>query len=186
VRHNHPVEESALKVSRIVTGVLPTGRGGIITNAVVDPVAPAALAGLEFFPLWGTEGGASLEDSHEGRPYWPADGGTRFLAVTWLPADSVETPDGDQDELLAAAEAAFPGLMGAFEADNPGFHTSDSIDYGVCLDGEMWLVLDEGQEARITPGTVVVQRGTRHAWQNRSDKAATMLYVLVGADRSKV
>jgi quercetin dioxygenase-like cupin family protein len=76
--------------------------------------------------------------------------------------------------------------MAAFKPDNPGFHTSDSIDYGVCLEGEMWLVLDDDHEARITPGTVVVQRGTRHAWQNRSDKPATMLYVLVGADRSEI
>jgi hypothetical protein len=50
----------------------------------------------------------------------------------------------------------------------------------------MRLVLDDDHEARITPGTVVVQRGTRHAWQNRSDKPATMLYVLVGADRSEI
>jgi quercetin dioxygenase-like cupin family protein len=175
-----------VKISRIVTGVLPNGESGIVLNAVVDPVAPAALAGLEFYPLWGTDGGKSLEDDHTSRSYWPEDGGTRFLAVTWLPEGSAEAPEGDEDELLAQAEAAFPGLMGAFEPDNPGFHTSDSIDYGVCLDGEMWLVLDEGHESRITAGTVVVQRGTRHAWQNRSDKAATMLYVLVGGDRATV
>lgn len=173
-----------MKISRIVTGVLPTGESGIVENATAEPVTPPALAGLEFYPLWGTDGGRSLEDDHTLRPYWPADGGTRFLAVTWLPEGSVDAPEGDEAELLAQAEAEFPGLMAAFEPDNPGFHTSDSIDYGVCLEGEMWLVLDEGHEARITPGTVVVQRGTRHAWQNRSDQPATMLYVLVGGDRS--
>jgi hypothetical protein len=173
-----------VQFSRIVTGVLPDGSSGILSNAQVDTVAPAALAGLEFFPFWGTDGGKSVEDDHSARPYWPSDGGTRFLAVTWLPEGSFDVPDGEQDELLAQAEAAFPGLMGAFELDNPGFHTSESIDYGICLDGEMWLALDDGHEAPIRPGTVVVQRGTRHAWQNRSDKPATMLYVLVGGDRT--
>jgi len=175
-----------VQISRIVTGVLPDGRSGVLNNATVDAVAPAALTGLEFFPLWGTESGTSLEDVHTGRPYWPADGGTRFLAVTWLPEGSAAAAEGDESQLLAEAEAVFPGLMGAFERDNPGFHTSNSIDYGVCLEGEMWLVLDDGHEARITPGTVVVQRGTRHAWQNRSSAPATMLYVLVGADRTRI
>lgn len=173
-----------MKISRVVTGVLPDGTSGIVVDATAAAVTPSALAGLEFYPLWATEDGASVEDDHTTRPYWPGGSGTRFLAVTWLPADAVDAPDGDEDDLLAQAEAAFPGLMGAFEPDAPGFHTSDSIDYGVCLEGEMWLVLDEGRETRITPGTVVVQRGTRHAWQNRSDQPATMLYVLVGGDRS--
>lgn len=175
-----------MRISRIVTGVLPSGKAGILHNGVVGAVAPAALTGLEFFPLWGTEDGKSLPDDATGRPYWPGGDGTRFLAVTWAPAGTAAQPEGDEEELQAQAEAAFPGLMGAFEPDHPGFHTSDSIDYGVCLEGEMWLVLDDGEEARITPGAVVVQRGTRHAWQNRSDAPATMLYVLVGADRSQI
>lgn len=175
-----------MQFSRIVTGVLPDGSSGILSDARVDAVGPAALAGLEFFPFWATEGGRSLDDDHTARPYWPGDGGTRFLAVTWLPDGSFDATLGDPDDLAAQAEAAFPGLMGAFEPDSPGFHTSESIDYGICLDGEMWLLLDDGREARITPGTVVVQRGTRHAWQNRSDEPATMLYVLVGGDRTKL
>jgi quercetin dioxygenase-like cupin family protein len=175
-----------VNISRVVTGVLPDGTSGIVSNAAVDAVSPAALAGLAFYPLWATEDGASLPDDGSPRPYWPGRSGTRFVIVTWSPAGSVPAPEGDPDRLLAEAEAVFPGLMSAFEPDNPGFHTSDSIDYGVCLDGEMWLVLDEGHEARITPGTVVVQRGTRHIWQNRGDRPATMLYVLVGADRGTV
>jgi quercetin dioxygenase-like cupin family protein len=70
-----------------------------------------------------------------------------------------------------------------FEPDNPGMHTTDSVDYGICLEGEMHLELDNGQEIRLTPGACVVQQGTRHAWHNRSDKPALMCYVLIGADR---
>jgi ribose/xylose/arabinose/galactoside ABC-type transport system permease subunit len=40
-----------------------------------------------------------------------------------------------------------------------------------------------GQLRRDAPGTCIVQRGTRHAWHNRSDKAALMMHVLVGANR---
>lgn len=175
-----------MNISRVVTGVLPDGTSGVLSQAEVPAVSPAALAGLAFYPLWATEAGSSLPDDGSPRPYWPGPSGTRFLVVTWSPADPSAESAPASEQLLAEAEAVFPGLMAAFEPDNPGFHTSDSIDYGVCLSGEMWLVLDEGQEARVTPGTVVVQRGTRHMWQNRSAEPATMLYVLVGADRSTV
>jgi quercetin dioxygenase-like cupin family protein len=76
-----------------------------------------------------------------------------------------------------------PGLAEMFEADNPGMHTTDTVDYGICVRGEVWLELDDGAEERITPGTVVVQRGTRHAWHNRTNEVATVVYVLIGARR---
>lgn len=63
-------------------------------------------------------------------------------------------------------------------------HTTDSVDYGICLSGEIYLELDDGAVEYITPGTVVVQRGTRHAWRNRGDEDCTMVFVLVGAQRT--
>ncbi|OFV76440.1 hypothetical protein RERY_29650 [Rhodococcus erythropolis] len=44
----------------------------------------------------------------------------------------------------------------------------------------MWLRLDGDTERRILPGTYVVQRGTLHRRENRSNRSATMLFVLVG------
>lgn len=67
--------------------------------------------------------------------------------------------------------------------DNPGMHTSDSIDYDVVMEGEIHLELDDGESKKLSRGDVVVQNGTRHAWRNKSDKPATMLFVLVGAHR---
>ena len=64
-------------------------------------------------------------------------------------------------------------------------HTTDTVDYGVLLDGELHLELDNRATRRLTPHDVVVQNGTRHAWRNRSDKPATMLFVLVGASRKR-
>jgi uncharacterized cupin superfamily protein len=52
------------------------------------------------------------------------------------------------------------------------------VDYGIVIDGEMTLVLDEG-EVLLRPGSVVVQRGTNHAWANRSGRVCRMLFVLV-------
>jgi len=176
-----------MEISRIVTELLTDGTSGFAVNGEVEALKPPALPGLAFYKLWATEDGKSTGDYVDNAiPYWPRASGTRFLVVTWSAAESVDAPEGDPESLNAASDALLPGLMGAFEVDNPGWHTSNTIDYGVCLDGEMCLVLDDGREARITPGTVVVQRGTRHLWQNRSDKPATMLYVMVGAERSEI
>jgi quercetin dioxygenase-like cupin family protein len=88
-----------------------------------------------------------------------------------------------QMEAAAEMERLQPGLSQVFEPGSPGMHTTDIVDYGICIRGELWLELDDGAEERITPGTVVVQRGTRHAWRNRGDAVATMIYGLIGAQR---
>lgn len=167
-----------MMIRRLVTGNLPDGTSDFVENGLVQPVETAALDGLAFYPLWATEAHASLPDG-VARPYFPGPDGTRFVAVTWG-ASGEHDPSGDPAE----AEALLPGLLGAFEPDS-AFHTTDSIDYGICVDGELWLLLDDGREARITPGTVVVQRGTRHAWANRSDAPATMVFAQVGGDPQK-
>lgn len=40
--------------------------------------------------------------------------------------------------------------------------------------------MDEG-ETKMSVGDVLVQRGTNHAWSNRSDKPAAVAFVLIGA-----
>ena len=57
-------------------------------------------------------------------------------------------------------------------------HRTETVDYGILLSGEVWLVVDEG-ETRLAPGDVVVQRGTNHAWSNRAEETARMAFVLV-------
>ena len=64
---------------------------------------------------------------------------------------------------------------------HPGFHKTSSVDYAIVLSGEIYALMDEG-EVRLTAGDVLIQRGTNHAWSNRSDKPATLAFVLVDAE----
>src|SRR5262249_30231465 len=60
-------------------------------------------------------------------------------------------------------------------------HRTQSADYGIVVEGEMVLVLDDS-ETVLRHGDVVVQRGTSHRWENRSGAVARMVFVLVDAE----
>ena len=66
-------------------------------------------------------------------------------------------------------------------ADGPAdqVHATPSTDYAIVLEGEIWAVLDE-EETLMRPGEVLIQRGVRHAWSNRTDKQAVVAFVLIG------
>ncbi len=57
-------------------------------------------------------------------------------------------------------------------------HLTDTVDYAIVLEGEIWSVMDEG-ETLMRTGDVLIQRGTNHAWANRSQKTARIAFVLI-------
>ena len=63
---------------------------------------------------------------------------------------------------------------------HPTMHKTNSIDYLVVISGEMWMVMEEG-EVLLKAGDCIVQRGTNHAWANRSGRPCRMLFVLIDA-----
>jgi mannose-6-phosphate isomerase-like protein (cupin superfamily) len=111
----------------------------------------------------------------------PGPGGTSLHVVTF-PPDSVFA-DRSFDGSAAQEEALnrLKGLADHFEKENPGMHKTNSVDYAVVYDGEIWLELDDGETLHLKRGDVVVQNGTRHAWRNKGTKSVTMLFFLNGA-----
>ena len=83
----------------------------------------------------------------------------------------VRTPPPDGGVLVRFTEMA-PG------AEAP-MHRTETVDVGVVLEGETWLLLDDGSETLVGPGDAVVQRGTNHAWANRSDRPVRMVFVMI-------
>ena len=65
-------------------------------------------------------------------------------------------------------------------------HRTNSVDYGIVLDGELDMELGDGEVVHLQAGDVVVQRGTNHAWINRSDRPCRMAWILIDADPVKV
>ena len=59
-------------------------------------------------------------------------------------------------------------------------HRTSTLDYVVVIDGEVVLILDDS-EVTLGRGDVVVQRGTNHAWENRSQAVARMAFFHIDA-----
>jgi hypothetical protein len=171
----------------IVTGHSPDGDAIFVADRRPAAVSVKALPGADFFLLWGTpDGGATVGERDAApvlRPYFPGLGGSRALFLRWAAHSSQPEPAADPDEVRREVAEKLPGLLDPFEKPGEGMHTTDTVDYAICLEGELCLELDNGAEVTLTPGTCVVQLGTRHAWTNRSDRPALMCYVQIGARR---
>ena len=77
----------------------------------------------------------------------------------------------------------FRDETGASRTPEPheGMHQTATIDILQILEGELWCLLDSGEETCLRAGDVIVQRGTVHAWRNRSDQVTRYLAIMVTA-----
>ena len=97
-------------------------------------------------------------------------------------------PDRERIAALQAEHASHTddgtGRAAALDRSNsrhPGFHKTSSIDYAIVLSGEIFALMESG-EVLLKQGDVLVQRGTNHAWSNRSDAPAILAFVLIDAE----
>jgi mannose-6-phosphate isomerase-like protein (cupin superfamily) len=176
-------------VRRVVTGHDAEGRAVIAMDGPLPVVFthPSA-SGLAFHEVWNTaEVPAPVEadgtDPTLGRPLRtpPPKGGTIIRVVDLPPEDpAAPAPGPEQVAALFALVGLEPHATGHGGAPprHPLMHRTESVDYGIVLAGEVTLVLDEGK-VQLRAGDIVVQRGTIHAWANRSGKPCRMAFVLV-------
>ena len=178
-----------MRVRRVVTGHDDDGKAVVASDTEVDGLQPALTPGAEFHRLWGGDAAPRFPDSGSSPPhhsYFPPVGGFRFGMFSVPPGHRQGVPPDDIATALAEFEDAMPGLSGYMEPDAPGMHTTDTIDFEVVLDGEVWLELDDGVEVHLRAGDTVVQNGTRHAWRNHGDTTARLAVFIVGAHHERV
>jgi quercetin dioxygenase-like cupin family protein len=112
--------------------------------------------------------------------------GEACFAKLWVTDRTPADNHGDADNALLPTGLTMPGGSVLRVVDMPAgmrspMHRTWSVDYGIVLDGQVDLELDDGICVPLQRGDVVVQRGTIHAWINRSDSAARMVFVLIDA-----
>jgi hypothetical protein len=178
-----------MEIRRIVTGHNAQGQAIFVSDSAPPRTAVfKSIPGHACAQVWATSPGATLphqdgDPTLERGALVPGPGGTSMLIVSFPPDAVMADPTRDPAVVGAELGPALPGLIERFEPDNPGMHTTDTVDYGIVLDGELWLELDNGAEKLVRSGDVVIQNGTRHAWRNRTDRLAKVAFVMVGRER---
>lgn len=172
-------------IRRIVTGHAADGAAVVSSDGPLPVVTELkAIPGTVFHEVWSTtgtpapvDGGADPTTGPLTLP--PPRHGTRIRFVD-IPPDTQELFTRGADAVRAGfSEIGDAGASTAHAgAPHPLMHRTETVDYGIVIEGELTLVLDRG-EVQCQPGTVIVQRGTNHAWANRSGRPCRMLFVLV-------
>jgi hypothetical protein len=169
---------------RIVTGNV-NGRSVVQTDEQMEAYQFKSVPGYEHTLIWINAGTPDLskEQSLDRYPdtVVPGPGGTSMHFVTFPPGAVFADPSFDGAAAQEEALVRLRGLADHFEKEDPGMHKTNTVDYAVVYNGEIWLELDDSETRHMKRGDVVVQNGTRHAWRNRGTKPVTMLFFLNGA-----
>lgn len=178
---------------RIVTGLTEEGKSVFVSDG--EPPRVATIEELPSFRMtevWATKDIPEIPNEEgdittELPSLIPGLKETCFRIVQYYPEQELIEAlqsGADVQAVLDKFKKGAPGLAEAMEPDNPGMHTTDTIDYGIVISGEITLELDDGAEVHLKQGDCVVQNGTRHAWRNRGTEPCTMAFVMFGAKRT--
>jgi len=174
------------KIRRVITGHDASGKAVVLE----DRDAPAVRTnphrpGHVSTDLWKTTSTPVIvkraePDPTEGpKQIHPLPGGTVFRISEIAPeTEAVRNMSPEQAREVFKAMGNENASTFGENKRHPFMHRTETIDYAVVLEGEITMLLDDS-EVHLKAGDVVIQRGTNHAWSNRSSKPAKMLYVLI-------
>jgi quercetin dioxygenase-like cupin family protein len=151
-----------LRVRRIVTGHDSSGKAVIAEDRDLPGVGLAEDAerrDATFFQLWGT---------HE-------------MPVALTEEAMVRQRAGSTTTVLGTGAGSVLRIGVLAPGTRSPMHRTESLDYGICLEGECDMELDGGDVVTVRAGDVVIQRGTNHVWHNRSDKPCRFAWILLDA-----
>ncbi len=153
---------------RVVTGHNAHGRSIIVMDGPSPHVLELeGMPGLALITLWVTGRAPAANVG-------PADAAARPVVL--------EPPArGTIYRGKAFAAMGADHAMDRSEARHPGMHKTSTVDYALVLDGEIWALMDEG-ETLLKAGDCLVQRGTNHAWSNRTDGPCRVAFILVSSE----
>jgi len=174
------------RIRRIVTGHDAGGKAVVLSDDYAHAIKTVPQwPGLVSTDIWKTNAMPvpiakdERDPTLTPRSLHPAPNGTTFrISIVPPESDFVRNLDPAQSQALFGgvgnAKASTHGRGGR----HPLMHRTETLDYAVVLEGEITMLLDDS-EVNLKAGDVVIQRGTNHAWSNRSGKPVRMLYILI-------
>jgi len=171
---------------RVVTGHNARGLAVIQSDAPPPRVKKLGVDGPTFYEVWNTTDTPAPIDRASGEPpekdltLAPPKRGTRIRLLDFPPeTEQMRNISSDEArEHFAQIGAAEASRHGSGPASHPFMHRTETVDYGIILEGEIVLIVDEG-ETLVKAGDIVIQRGTNHGWSNRSGKNCRVAFILI-------
>ena len=174
-----------MRIRRVVTGHNAQGRSCFISDDAAPHVFQRNIGSTQVTEIWKTFA-TPADNSADGEPtappyrLTPPEGGSVFRIISY-PPDKIRLASLEKERAGDADEAR--GRAAALDRGNPrhpGFHKTNSVDYAIVLSGEIYALMDEG-ETLLKQGDVLIQRGSNHAWSNRTDEPAVLAFILIDA-----
>ncbi|MGX1186437.1 mannose-6-phosphate isomerase-like protein (cupin superfamily) [Pseudomonas sp. F-14 TE3623] len=169
---------------RVVTGHDQRGLATVASSGPTPNNFPLkAVPGTVFYEVWNSTNSPALLDNGDDPTAKPLQLSPSTLGnlirVVDIPPDSVQNQVSDADAAAAFAEIGESHAgTGTTDSRHKLMHRTETLDYGIVTEGEVWLVLDQ-EEVHLKRGDIVVQRGTNHAWSNRTEHPARMVFILL-------
>jgi hypothetical protein len=156
---------------RVVTGI-QEGKSAIISDEKITNVSEH-IPQLIISDVWSTDTmpvdlNKDLQIENSLFPKTPQNGS--YFRYVHIP------PDAELKAYLPPMDNLPP------DAPHPLMHKTDTLDYIIILSGEIYLIMETG-ETLLKAGDIVIQRGTNHAWSNRSNSACIQVAILLDAGK---
>jgi mannose-6-phosphate isomerase-like protein (cupin superfamily) len=171
-----------MQIRRIVTGVDARGNAVIVHDGPALHTVERPAMSVESTLVWVTDE-TPVDLSKRGDPadreigVAPPAGGSILRVVDFLPDPNRKL---DNAGFLAEMGLAHGASSATPAARHPFMHRTKSVDYAIILQGEIDMLLDEG-EVHVSAGEILIQRGTNHAWVNRSNALCRIAFILIDA-----
>jgi quercetin dioxygenase-like cupin family protein len=154
-------------VRRIVTGHDPAGSAILVEDERIPAAGLAEDTGradAAFFQLWAT---------HE-------------MPVSLTEEAIAAQRQGSMTTIIGTGAGSVLRIGVLAPGTRSPMHRTESLDYGICLEGECDMELDGGEVVTVRAGDVVIQRGTNHVWHNRSAQPCRFAWILLDAEPVEV
>lgn len=130
--------------------------------------------------------GRAVFKSEDVTPTRMIPSGDASFVLVWttatVPADNNDETDGRlRDAGLTLNQGSVIRVVDMLPGKQSPMHRTNSIDYGIVLEGEIELELDDGARRTVRQGGIIVQRGTNHLWHNATDRVCRIAFILIEA-----
>ena len=152
----------------------------------MSELSDSGLAAVQRLVTGHDANGRAVFKSEDVTPTKMVPSGDASFLLVWttdtVPADNNDETDGrERDAGLTLNQGSVIRIVDMLPGKQSPMHRTNSIDYGIVMEGEIELELDDGATRTVRQGGIIVQRGTNHLWRNTSDTVCRIAFILIEA-----